>query len=80
MPDSPVVFTLEEGIKGWVKGGQPFTSFMDGYVPEYWTQFISGSGEKRTIDTSVADEAQEHDDHSPAKRSRNENPDDVTMA
>ncbi|KAF2203746.1 Rhodanese-like protein [Delitschia confertaspora ATCC 74209] len=31
--------TLAGGIKGWVKGGERFTSEMDGYEPEYWKQF-----------------------------------------
>ncbi|KAL1603718.1 hypothetical protein SLS60_005308 [Paraconiothyrium brasiliense] len=31
--------TLAEGIKGWVKAGEPFTQAMDGYDPDYWKQF-----------------------------------------
>jgi hypothetical protein len=28
--------TLVGGIKGWVKGGDEFLRFMDGYVAEEW--------------------------------------------
>ncbi len=30
---------LTGGIKGWAKAGKDFVELMDGYVPEYWTQF-----------------------------------------
>jgi arsenical-resistance protein 2 len=32
-------FTLGGGIKGWVKAGEPYTQYVDGFVPEYWEQF-----------------------------------------
>ncbi|KAI1274515.1 Rhodanese-like domain-containing protein [Xylaria sp. FL0933] len=32
---------LAGGIKGWANAGEDFVGFMDGYVPEYWTQFKS---------------------------------------
>ena len=38
-PVKPEVFTLEGGIKGWVKGGSQYTHFIDGYEPDYWKQF-----------------------------------------
>lgn len=31
--------TLGGGIKGWVKGGEPFTKHIDGFEPKYWKQF-----------------------------------------
>ncbi|KAJ4409091.1 hypothetical protein N0V91_002907 [Didymella pomorum] len=31
--------TLGGGIKGWVKAGQSYTQQMEGFKPEYWTQF-----------------------------------------
>ncbi|KAF3051568.1 hypothetical protein E8E11_010358 [Didymella keratinophila] len=31
--------TLGGGIKGWVKAGQSYTQQMEGFEPEYWTQF-----------------------------------------
>ncbi|KAI1359577.1 Rhodanese-like domain-containing protein [Xylaria arbuscula] len=30
---------LTGGIKGWANAGAEFVDFMDGYVPDYWTQF-----------------------------------------
>ncbi|KAI1121327.1 Rhodanese-like domain-containing protein [Nemania abortiva] len=32
---------LAGGIKGWAAAGEDFVTFMDGYVPQYWTQFQS---------------------------------------
>lgn len=32
---------LAGGIKGWATAGDEFVKFMDGYVPEHWTQFKS---------------------------------------
>ncbi|EON64269.1 hypothetical protein W97_03500 [Coniosporium apollinis CBS 100218] len=32
-------FTLEGGIKGWVKAGPEYEVEVDGYEPEYWRQF-----------------------------------------
>ncbi|KAL6711954.1 hypothetical protein ACN47E_002997 [Coniothyrium glycines] len=37
--DQLTSLTLDGGIKGWVKGGQPYTQQMEGYDPEYWKQF-----------------------------------------
>ena len=31
--------TLQGGIKGWVKAGEPYLSHVDGFEPEYWKQF-----------------------------------------
>ena len=31
--------TLEGGIKGWVKAGDSYTKYVDGFEPEYWKQF-----------------------------------------
>ncbi|KAF2132540.1 Rhodanese-like protein [Dothidotthia symphoricarpi CBS 119687] len=31
--------TLEGGIKGWIKAGEPYTQHVDGFEPEYWKQF-----------------------------------------
>ena len=28
---------LKGGIKGWVRGGDEYTSLMDGYDPDVWT-------------------------------------------
>lgn len=39
IPESPEVYTLEGGIKGWIAGGPQYTAFVDGFVPDYWKQF-----------------------------------------
>ncbi|KAF2468268.1 Rhodanese-like protein [Lindgomyces ingoldianus] len=31
--------TLAGGIKGWIKAGGEYTKNVEGYEPEYWTQF-----------------------------------------
>jgi arsenical-resistance protein 2 len=30
---------LGEGIKGWVKAGEPYTKHIEGFEPGYWKQF-----------------------------------------
>ncbi|KAF1986243.1 hypothetical protein K402DRAFT_394102 [Aulographum hederae CBS 113979] len=63
----PQVFTLEDGIKGWVKGGKDYQYFMDGFDSEYWTKLFSEqepkTGEKR-----------EAGDHGPAEAAQAESP------
>ncbi|KAF1809664.1 Rhodanese-like protein [Eremomyces bilateralis CBS 781.70] len=36
IPESIKVYTLEGGIKGWVKGGPEYIQFMDAFEPTYW--------------------------------------------
>ena len=74
-PESPEVYTLEGGIKGWIAGGSQYTAFVDGFVPDYWKQFdeIKAPG-KRGADApsevvQVAERAN-GDDDSPIKRRR----------
>lgn len=31
--------TLGGGIKGWVKAGEEYTRYVDGYEAQYWKQF-----------------------------------------
>ncbi len=31
--------TLEGGIKGWVKAGEPYTTHLAAFEPDYWKQF-----------------------------------------
>ena len=47
----PQCYVLEGGIKGWVAGGPPFRSLVDGYDESYWLQFaeVKTAG-KRIID------------------------------
>ncbi|KAF2674800.1 Rhodanese-like protein [Microthyrium microscopicum] len=65
MPPTPQVFVLDGGIKGWALRGEPFTHFMDVYVPSYWQQF----SDQRTGVKRVGNEEQ---GASQSKRSRDE--------
>jgi hypothetical protein len=51
------VFVLDEGIKGWVAGGEQYTIHMDAYQPNHWRQLLhtetsqgNGSGRKRVAE------------------------------
>lgn len=73
--ESPEVFTLEGGIKGWIAGGPPYTAFVDGFVPDYWKQFdeIKAPGKRGPEESSEAMQVTENtnvDDDSPTKRRR----------
>jgi len=76
----PQVFTLEGGIKDWVKGGSVFTDHMDGYIPEYWAPILEPkTGAKRGIDDE-REVRSETRDSSPSKRSRSQaRMDDIVM-
>ena len=75
--ESPEVYTLEGGIKGWIAGGPQYTAFVDGFVPEYWKQFdeIKAPG-KRGADASSemvqAVERANGDDDSSIKRRKDD--------
>lgn len=76
--ESPEVYTLEGGIKGWVAGGPAYTAFVDGFVPEYWKQFdeIKAPGKRGAEESSeaiqVAEDLTVEDDDSPTKRRRDQ--------
>jgi len=56
----PRVYTLAEGIKGWVAAGPPYRALVDNFDEGYWLQFaeVKTAG-KRTADTSMGDAEEE---------------------
>ncbi len=49
------IMVLESGVKGWVKAGQQYTQFMDGFRPEYWEQLFAE--EEKTKQTKADTDA-----------------------
>jgi arsenical-resistance protein 2 len=68
----PQVYTLQDGIKGWVAAGPQYRAFVDGFDENYWLQFaeVKTAG-KRTVDTSMNEDENAMDEDtgdSPTKR------------
>lgn len=40
------VLVLEGGVKGWVKSGNQYTAYMDGYKEDYWRELFAKEEEK----------------------------------
>lgn len=41
-------FTLEGGVKGWVKAGPQCTRLMDGYKEEHWNELFAQENAEKT--------------------------------
>lgn len=48
------VLVLEGGVKGWVKSGDQYTAYMDGYKEDYWRELFAEEEEKERNRSSGA--------------------------
>lgn len=50
--DNMQCFTLEGGIKGWVKAGPQYTRLLDGYQEEHWNELFKQEDQKKAEESA----------------------------
>ena len=52
------VMVLEGGVKGWVKAGEQYQAYMDGYKADFWKEMFAEEEKKKSGSGDVAGEGQ----------------------